>query len=75
MNDPRVAAWETAKFAAALQQASISGKPVLLSVNYRAGHRTEDKVIAAERYADVIAFALWQCGHPDFRLRASPERQ
>ncbi|SIO50999.1 prolyl oligopeptidase family serine peptidase [Chitinophaga niabensis] len=71
MNDPRVAAWETAKFAAALQQSSTSGKPVLLSVNYRAGHRTEDKVIAAERYTDVIAFALWQCGHPDFKLKGS----
>lgn len=74
MNDPRVAAWETAKFAAALQQASSSGKPVLLSVNYRAGHRTDDKVIAAERYADVILFALWQCGHPDFKLKESPAR-
>lgn len=72
MNDPRVAAWETAKFAAALQHASSSGKPVLLSVNYRAGHRTDDKIISAERYADVIAFALWQCGHPDFRLKEPP---
>lgn len=74
MNDPRVTAWETGKFAAALQQASSSGNPVLLSVNYRAGHRTDDKEIAAARYADVIAFALWQCGHPDFRLKATQQK-
>ncbi|WP_162946585.1 prolyl oligopeptidase family serine peptidase [Chitinophaga barathri] len=69
MNDPRVSAWLTGKFAAALQQASSSGKPVLLSVNYEAGHRTSDKAIAAARYADIISFALWQCGHPEFRLK------
>lgn len=75
MNDPRVSAWLTGKFAAALQQYSTSGKPVLLSVNYEAGHRTEDKVIAAARYADVISFALWQCGHPDFRLKTGAVTQ
>ncbi len=69
MNDPRVAAWVTGKFAAALQQSSSSGKPALLAVNYNSGHFTEDRVISAKRYADVLAFALWQCGHPDFQLK------
>ncbi len=69
MNDPRVSAWLTGKFAAALQQASVSGKPVLLSVNYEAGHISRDKEVAAARYADIISFALWQCGHPGFGLK------
>jgi prolyl oligopeptidase len=69
MNDPRVSAWLTGKFAAALQRASVSGKPVLLSVNYEAGHISRDKQVAAARYADIISFALWQCGHPGFGLK------
>lgn len=73
MNDPRVSAWLTGKFAAALQRASVSGKPVLLSVNYETGHISRDKQVAAARYADIISFALWQCGHPDFRLKKEKE--
>ncbi|HET9824195.1 MAG TPA: prolyl oligopeptidase family serine peptidase, partial [Chitinophagaceae bacterium] len=38
MNDPRVIAWQPGKFAAALQNATSSGKPVLLDVNYDNGH-------------------------------------
>ncbi len=41
-NDPRVIAWEPGKFAAALQNATTSGKPVLMKVNYDNGHFTED---------------------------------
>lgn len=74
MNDPRVSAWLTGKFAAALQRASVSGKPVMLSVNYEAGHISRDKSVAAARYADIISFALWQCGHPDFRLKKEKEK-
>src|SRR5581483_5829484 len=37
-NDQRVAAWVPAKFAARLQAATTSGKPVLLRVDYDAGH-------------------------------------
>jgi len=37
-NDPRVAPWIVAKFAARLQAATSSGKPVLLRVDYDAGH-------------------------------------
>ena len=32
MNDPRVIAWQPGKFAAALQNASTSGKPVVFDV-------------------------------------------
>jgi prolyl oligopeptidase len=66
-NDPRVVAWEPGKFAAALQQASSSGKPVLMMVNYDSGHFTEEKEVTFRNFANQFAFVLWQTGHPDFQ--------
>jgi prolyl oligopeptidase len=66
-NDPRVIAWEPGKFAAALQNASTSGKPVLMKVNYDNGHFTEDKSVTFANFADQFAFAMWQCGEKDFQ--------
>lgn len=37
-NDPRVAPWQSRKFAASLQDASTSGQPVLLLTRMNAGH-------------------------------------
>lgn len=68
-NDARVVAWQPGKFAAALQNASTSGKPVLMKVNYDNGHFTEDKNVAYANFADQFAFVLWQCGHPDFQMK------
>jgi len=68
-NDPRVIAWEPGKFAAALQNASTSGKPVFMKVNYDNGHFTEDKSVTFSNFADQFAFAMWQCGHPAFQLK------
>ena len=67
-NDPRVSSWELAKFAARLQQASSSGRPILLRVDYDAGHG----FLAASRHqteellTDEYAFLLWQLGDPAF---------
>jgi len=66
-NDPRVAAWEPGKFVAALQQATDSGKPVLMKVNYDNGHFTEEKIVTFKNFADQFAFLLWQTGHKDFQ--------
>ena len=66
-NDPRVVAWQPGKFAAALQNASASGKPVLLKINYDNGHFTEDKNVTFANFANQFAFVLWQCGHPGFQ--------
>lgn len=68
-NDSRVIAWQPGKFAAALQNASSSGKPVLMKVNYDDGHFTEDKSVTFANFADQFAFVLWQCGHPDFQVK------
>ncbi|MVM31379.1 prolyl oligopeptidase family serine peptidase [Spirosoma sp. HMF4905] len=67
INDPRVMAWQPGKFAAALQNATASGKPVLMQVNYDNGHFTEDKAVTFRNFANMYAFALWQAGHPDFQ--------
>jgi prolyl oligopeptidase len=37
-NDPRVAPWQSRKFAAALQNATTSGQPILLLTRMNAGH-------------------------------------
>lgn len=66
-NDSRVIAWQPGKFAGAVQNASTSGKPVLMKVNYDNGHFTQDKNVTFANFADQIAFAMWQCGHPDFQ--------
>lgn len=66
-NDPRVVVWQPGKFAAALQNASKSGKPVLMKVNYDNGHFTEDKNVTFANFADQYAFIMWQCGHPEFQ--------
>lgn len=68
-NDPRVIVWQPAKMAAALQNATASGKPVLLQVNYDDGHFTEDKKVTFRNFANMYAFCLWQTGHPDFQPR------
>lgn len=67
MNDPRVIAWQPGKLAAALQAASTSGRPVLMQVNYDNGHFTEDKQVTFRNFANMLAFGLWQAGHPEFQ--------
>lgn len=66
-NDPRVVAWQPGKLVAALQNASVSGRPVLMKVNFDSGHFTEDKWVTYRNFADQFAFALWQTGHKDFQ--------
>jgi prolyl oligopeptidase len=68
-HDPRVIAWQPAKFAATLQYATASGKPVLLDVNYDDGHFTEDKSVTFKNFANMFAFCVWQTGNPDFQIK------
>jgi prolyl oligopeptidase len=68
MNDPRVEPWETAKMAARLQAATASGRPVLLRLDYEAGHGIgTTKRQVEEETADIWTFVLWQAGVPDFQ--------
>jgi prolyl oligopeptidase len=67
-NDPRVDAWQAGKMAARLQAASASGKPILLRVDYDAGHGFgSTKKSQYEERADTFAFLLWQAGVKGFQ--------
>jgi prolyl oligopeptidase len=69
INDPRVEPWQSAKMAARLQAATASGKPVLLRVDYAAGHGIgSTKKQSEEQRADGWAFLLWQFGLPEFQI-------
>ncbi len=63
MTDPRVEAWHGGKMAARLQKANRSLNPVLLRVEFDAGHGlgSTRSQIDDER-ADEFAFVLWRAG-------------
>jgi len=68
LNDPRVIAWQPAKFAARLQQANSSNKPILFFADDKAGHGMgNSKTKEFETLADVLSFGLWQTGQPEFQ--------
>jgi prolyl oligopeptidase len=68
MDDPRVTPWMPAKMTARLQAATSSGKPVLLRVDYEAGHGIgSSRKQQEEELADVFSFFFWQFGMPDFQ--------
>jgi prolyl oligopeptidase len=62
LNDPRVILWQPGKFAARLQQATTSGKPVLFRIDMQGGHggfsKAKDQTLHEQ--ADIISFVLWQ---------------
>jgi prolyl oligopeptidase len=69
INDPRVDPWQMNKMTAHLQAATSSGKPVLLRVDYDAGHggigatRSQHTALLTDQFS----FLLWQLGDPDFQ--------
>ncbi len=66
INDPRVPAWLPAKLAARLQAATASGKPVLLRVDYDAGHGGFDATRRQKERVMQTSSAL-RCGRPAIR--------
>ncbi len=71
-NDPRVAPWQMTKMAARLQ--AISGqRPVLLRIDYDAGHGIGSTAHQREvLLADQWSFALWQMSDPEFQPVGKP---
>jgi prolyl oligopeptidase len=68
VTDPRVGPFHVAKMAARLQVASRSGKPVLLRVDFDAGHGVGSTRTQQDREAaDTYAFLLWQTGVPGYQ--------
>jgi prolyl oligopeptidase len=75
LNDPRVAPWEPAKVAAALQ-ASGSERPVLLRIDEQAGHGIgSNKTQTDALTADWIAFVFWRSGLPQWRPMLETQSQ
>ena len=63
VTDPRVAPFHVAKMAARLQAATSSGKPILLRVDFDAGHGVgSTREQQDKEAADTYAFLLWQIG-------------
>ncbi len=68
INDPRVDAWQAGKMAARLRAATNSGKPVLLRIDYDAGHGMgSTKKSMYEVAADRFSFLFWQFGVKGFQ--------
>ena len=68
VNDPRVDVWQSSKMAARLLAATTSGKPILLDLDYEAGHGIGNTKRQRQRQtADIYAFLFWQSGEPDFQ--------
>lgn len=68
MTDPRVDPWHAGKMAAHLQAATSSGRPILLRVDYDAGHGLGSTRAQRDReWADAFAFALWMAGKEGFQ--------
>lgn len=68
LNDPRAASFHSAKYAARLAASTSSGKPVLLRIDFGAGHgmgstRTQRDAL----WADIYSFVLWRAGVPAFQ--------
>ncbi len=67
-NDPRVAPWHMMKMAAKTHAATTSGKPVLLRIDYDAGHGIGSNRSQREReLADLWGFSLQWMNNPDAR--------
>ena len=72
VNDIRVDVWMSTKvatrFSAANPSANASGKPVLMRLDYDAGHGAGSTRLQSQRQtADRWAFFLWQAGMPAFQ--------
>jgi prolyl oligopeptidase len=68
VNDIRVDVWQSSKFAARLAAAGRGERPVLLRLDYDAGHGAGGtRRQQQEQQADVWSFFLWQFGVPQFQ--------
>lgn len=71
VNDPRVDPWQMNKMTARLQASTSSPRPVLLRVDYDAGHggigatRSQHTALLTDQYS----FLLWQLSDPGFQIQ------
>ncbi|WP_091407693.1 prolyl oligopeptidase family serine peptidase [Aquimarina amphilecti] len=67
INDSRVPPWHSAKFAAKLQDFSENKTPILLKIDFDTGHSNTASDKRLESVTNVLSFAFWQTGHPDYQ--------
>jgi prolyl oligopeptidase len=76
VNDPRVEVWHSTKTAARLMAAQAGAKdarPVLLRLDYDAGHGIgSTKSQLMKERADILAFCLWRMGVEGYAPQAKP---
>ncbi|BAZ67368.1 MAG: prolyl oligopeptidase family serine peptidase [Pelatocladus maniniholoensis HA4357-MV3] len=64
ITDQRCEPWQSTKFAARVQAASASDKPILLRIDYETGHGVgSTKTQRLQERADIFAFMMWQFGY------------
>lgn len=72
LNDPRAATFHSAKYAARLAAATASAEPVLLRIDFGAGHGMGSSRSQLDAvWTDIYAFALWQGGAAAFQPSTS----
>lgn len=75
LNDPHVAPWQPGKMAARLQEATASGRPVLLRVDADSGHGAGPTKEQGDRLtADQLAFLYSQIGRPAYQAKPNSGR-
>lgn len=68
MSDMRITPWNGGKLAARLQTSSASGKPVLLRIDFDAGHGIGcTRKQGDDLRADTYTFVLWQANAQRYR--------
>ncbi|MBD8552640.1 prolyl oligopeptidase family serine peptidase [Sphingomonas sp. CFBP 8764] len=68
INDPRAATFHSAKYAAKLAAGTTSGEPVLLRIDFDAGHGVgSTRPQREELWTDIYSFALWRGGSSEFQ--------
>ncbi|GAA4273660.1 prolyl oligopeptidase family serine peptidase [Aquimarina gracilis] len=69
MNDTRLSPWHSIKFATKLKEANISNRPILLKAEFESGHGMtfSKKDEEFNMVAEVLSYAFWQTGHPDYQ--------
>ena len=68
VNDIRVDVWQSAKFAARAQALKSQVRPVLMLLDFEAGHGSgTSRAQTQQRLADTWSFLLWQLGVTEFQ--------
>lgn len=68
LNDPRAATFHSAKYTARMAAATTSGEPVMLRIDFGAGHGMGSTRSQRDAmWADIYSFVLWQAGVKEFQ--------